>query len=346
MSMPAHAGEIVGVAVIGGGRAGLIHAHNLGSGRVKGARLVAVVEPVEAVRAQVREVCPRVEVLDDYRLALAHPAVQAVVVTAPTVFHREIVVATAGAGRHVLCEKPMAMTVAECDAMIEATTAARVNLQIGFMRRFDPEFVHAWDQVRTGAIGDVVLVKSLTHGPSVPRPWMYDLAKSNGPLAEVNSHDIDTLRWFTGSEFAEVHAIGGNYRCPEARAAHPDFYDNVVLIARFRNGMQGFIGGAQGVGYAYDARCEILGTRGLVQAGRLAADTVTVCTAEGVARQPVRSWQDLFAAAYQAEDQEFVDSIREGRPPRVTGWDGRMAVAVVTAGNQSIRERRPVEVVC
>ena len=61
---------------------------------------------------------------------------------------------------------------------------------------------------------------------------MFDLAKSNGPLAEVNSHDIDSVRWFTGSEFQEVYAIAGNYRTAEARTEFPDFYDQVLLSAR------------------------------------------------------------------------------------------------------------------
>ena len=91
---------------------------------------------------------------------------------------------------------------------------------------------------------------------------MYDIRKSNGPLAEVNSHDIDTMRWFTDSEFQTLYAVGGNYRCQDAKEEWPDFYDNVVMAASFENGMQGLLDGAQGVGYAYDAHVEVLGTKG------------------------------------------------------------------------------------
>ena len=126
------------------------------------------------------------------------PRVDAVVVVTPTSLHREVVLAAAKAGKHVLCEKPMAMDVRECDDMIDACARASVKLQIGFMRRYDESFRAAKERVDAGEIGEVVLVKSLTHGPSVPQEWMYDIAKSNGPLAEVNSHDIDAARWFTG----------------------------------------------------------------------------------------------------------------------------------------------------
>lgn len=198
--------ETIGIAVIGAGRAGLIHARNLAA-RVPGARLVAIADPVEdACRTAAAELrIARYHL--DYREVLRDEEIHAVVVVTPTVVHRDIVVAAARAGKHIFCEKPMAMNVSECREMIEAARAARVKLQIGFMRRFDPSFVAAYDAIRNGAIGDIVLVKSLTHGPSVPQPWMYDIGKSNGPLAEVSSHDIDTLRWFSGSELEEVYAI-------------------------------------------------------------------------------------------------------------------------------------------
>jgi len=179
----------------------------------------------------------------------------------------------------------------------------------------------------------------------VPQPWMYDLSKSNGPLAEVNSHDIDTLRWFTGSEFKTVYAIGGNYRSPDAKEEWPDFYDNVIVSASFENGMQGAIDGAQGVAYAYDARTEVLGTKGCVFIGRLKDESVVTCTADGNSGSYpiVKSWRQLFEPAYLAEDIAFTECVRSGSEPEVGGLDGLMAVKVVNAGNKSIIEKRIVE---
>jgi myo-inositol 2-dehydrogenase/D-chiro-inositol 1-dehydrogenase/scyllo-inositol 2-dehydrogenase (NAD+) len=334
----------LGICVIGAGRAGMIHARNFSRG-VAGSRLVGLADAhAPTLQGAMREVEPDAG-YSDYREALADPRVDAVVVVTPTSLHREIVTAAARAGKHVLCEKPMAMTVAECDEMIVACNAAGVKLQIGFMRRFDSSFLAARQRVEAGEIGDVVLVKSLTHGPSVPQGWMYDIQKSNGPLAEVNSHDIDAARWFVGSEIDEVFAIGGNFRCPQAKAKYPDFYDNVAMVCRFEDGRQGFIDGAVSVGYGYDARMEIVGTSGVMFVGRREEDFVVTCsTAKGIVQPFVKSWRTLFAEAYAAEDQDFVDCIREDRAPRVQGIDGRMAVAVVNAGNRSIVERAPVRV--
>ena len=120
-----------------------------------------------------------------------------------------------------------------------------------------------------GEIGRVVLVKSLTHGPTIPKPWMYDIRKSNGPLSEVNSHDIDTLRWFSGSEFEEVYAIARQLPLAgRAPSTTPTSTTTWCSRRRMRNGMQGSICGAQGVIYGYDARCEILGEKGLITVGQ------------------------------------------------------------------------------
>jgi predicted dehydrogenase len=334
----------IGVCVIGSGRAGMIHARNFAR-RVGRGRLVALVDAHAPTLDAARKELDVETGYADFRDALADKRVDAVVVVTPTALHREVVLAAAKAGKHVLCEKPMAMDVQECDDMIAACDAARVKLQIGFMRRYDDSFRAAKERIDGGEIGEVVLVKSLTHGPSVPQEWMYDIRKSNGPLAEVNSHDIDSARWFVGAEIDEVYALGGNFRCPQAVQKYPDFYDNVSMACRFANGKQGFIDGAVSVGYGYDARMEIVGTSGVMFVGRREQDFVTACsTAKGIVQPFVKSWRTLFTEAYYNEDQDFIDCIVDGREPRVRGVDGRMAVAVVNAGNRSIVERTPVRV--
>ena len=334
----------IGIGIVGSGRAGMIHARNFAR-LVPGACVAAISDPVAATRAAATGELGGVAEYSEYQALLDDRSVRGILIAAPTALHHEITIAAADRGKHVFCEKPMAMNSVECDAMIAAADKAGVILQIGFMRRFDDHFRAAHERVKAGEIGDVVLVKSCTHGPTYPKPWMFDLAQSNGPLAEVCSHDIDTVRWFTGGEFTEVYAIAGNYRTPEARPSHPDFYDQVLLSARLSNGAQGCITGAQGVQYAYDSRVEIIGTHGFIRIGSLNAGTTVLCTRDKELRRPaVASWTNLYRDAYLAEDIEFIAAIREQRPASVTGRDGRAAVAVVNAGNRSIVERRPVGV--
>lgn len=331
----------IGVGVVGCGRAGMIHARNFASA-VSGAQLVAMADPVSESLERSCSELRGAKGYADYRAMLEDKAVDAIVIATPTALHKEIAVAAAGAGKHILCEKPLAMNPLECMEIIKAVEKNSVTLSMGFMRRYDESFVEAKARIDQGEIGDVILVKSLTHGPSVPQRWMYDLKISNGPLAEVNSHDIDTLRWFTGSEFKKVYAIGGNYRCKDIQHEFPDFYDNVIVSASFENDMQGFISGALSAKYGYDARVEILGTTGILFIGHLDSTSVMSCTNNGITRPIVKSWRDLFANAYLSEDKDFVQCILEGRKPKASGLDGKKAVEIVNASNDSIRTGMPV----
>ena len=329
--------ETIGFGLIGAGRAGMIHGRNFAS-RVPHARMTAVSDVVEeSARQAAAELGINVWYTDWHQI-LADSNVDAVIVVTPTKFHHEIVIEAAKAKKHILCEKPMAMNKEECQRMNEAAASNGVNLQIGFMRRFDANFRRAKELVDSGAIGQVVTVKSLTHGPSTPQEWMYDIAKSNGPLAEVNSHDIDTLRWFTGSDAESLYAIAGNFRCDSAKAKYPDFYDTVLMNVRMKNGMLGNIDGAQGVQYGYDARVDIVGTDGHIEIGGLAGTTTLLYGKDKQFRgDTVKSWTNLFYEAYVNEDISFIQSIRDGRPPEVSGVDGMAAVDIVRAGNESIR---------
>jgi len=266
-----------------------------------------------------------------------------VVIATPTKYHRDIVVAAANVKKHILCEKPMAMNEAECDEMIAAAEKNNVILQLGFMRRFDESFMAAKEAIDRGDIGDIVHIRSLTRGPSKPQEWMYDIEKSNGPLAEVNSHDIDCVRWLAGSNLKQVYAVAGNFRNKEIAAQWPRFYDNVVLSGTFENGVLATIEGAQYVKYGYDARVEVLGTEGVIHIGRQDAYGYQVINAQSGIHTPfVRSWTTLFSQAYLGEDIHFVGCILHNERPKVTGVDGKMAVKIVNAGNLSIRENRIV----
>lgn len=336
--------ERIRICLIGTGRAGMIHGRNF-AGRIKNAELIALCDPSkESLETAQKEVaCPCL--YQDYHEALQNPAIDAVVIVTPTVYHKEIALAAAAAKKHIFCEKPLAMDESECLAMIQAAEENHVKLQVGFMRRFDASFQEAKKVVDAGVIGDVVMVKSLTHGPSEPKPWMFDIHKSNGPIGEVNSHDFDTLRWLTGSEVTSIYASGGNYRSPEVRNEFPDYYDTVAMNLRFEDGKLGLIDGAQYVQYGYDARTEILGTKGSILVGDQGKHNIVVATSnQQLIRPTMHSWMYLFREAYIAEDQAFVDCILKDTAPQCTGHDGLMAVRLVNAGLTSLLENRIVEV--
>ena len=330
------------VCLIGCGRAGMIHARSY-AGSAGGAELAAVCDPMKENLDAARQELNVPLLYTDYREAMANPGIDAVIVVTPTQFHREIVVAAAQAHKHVFCEKPMASTVEECDEMIEACSANGVKLQLGFMRRFDRNFRRGKEMLDSGAIGKVTLLKSNTYGPSRPKPWMFDVRRNYGPIGEVNSHDFDTLRWYAGSEVRMIHAIGHNFRSPEVAAEYPEYYDTCSVLLEFENGIVGSITGAQYVGYGYDSRTEILGTKGIIKVGSQDANAVQTITAEGGIRtDSVDSWRTLFRDAYLEEDRAFIRAILDDTEPEVTGYDGRMALLLVQEGLRSILSHEPV----
>lgn len=332
-----------GICSIGAGRAAMIHANNF-KNKVKGAHMEAVVDVVEETAKASAQELGVSKCFTDYHDILDDPAVDAVVIASPTNLHKQIAIDCANAGKHVFCEKPMAMNTQECEEMIAACEKNNVKLQIGFMRRYDESFVYAKSLIEAGEIGDVVLIRSNTRGPSKPRPWMYDLKKSNGILAELNSHDIDCVRWFAGSEMKSLYAIGGNYRNPEAKQEYPDYYDNMVMNGQFENGIQFSIDGAAYVEFGYDAKVEIVGTKGVLHVGRSAGKFVECTTVKNGTSTPfINSWMTLFKDAYLEEDIHFIDCIRNDKTPRASGIDGLMAVKIVEAGNQSIATGKIVE---
>ena len=327
------------LCLIGCGRAGMIHARNY-KNKIENARMVAVVDTVETAAKDAAEELGIKKYYTDYKDILNDSEIDAVVVVAPTNLHKPIVLDCAAAGKHIFCEKPMAMTVEECDEMIAACDKHHVKLQIGFMRRFDASFREAKQLLASGAIGDLVQIHSNTRGPSKPRPWMYDIKKSNGILAEVNSHDIDAVRWMAESDIESVYAVAGNFRNPEARAEYPDYYDSVLMNGTLKNGVHFCIDGAAYVQYGYDSKMEIIGTKGRICVGRSDKEFVHCTTIEnGTATPFVNSWMTLFIDAYLAEDTSFVNAVLNDTPTEVTGYDGRMAVATVEAGNLSITKK-------
>jgi predicted dehydrogenase len=330
--------------VIGAGRAGLIHARNLAR-RIRAAELVALCDADAASLQKAGAELGVTTLLADYRAVMARDDLDAVVIVTPTFLHCDIACLAAQHGKHVFLEKPMAVTVAECRRINAAVQQARVKFQIGFMRRFDAGFERAQEVIRSGDLGRVMIIKSTGRGPGGPGAWMYDLRKSNGIIAEVNSHDLDTLRWLTGLEFQRVYAQGRNFKCPDARASWPDFYDNVVAQFTLDQEALGVVDGTCPAHYGYDARVEVLGEKGLLRVGAVEEPGFSQVTVDGqVIGQAVKSWRTLFKDAYLAELEHFVGCVQTDAPPRVTGADGQRAVEAVVAVNESIRAGQPAPI--
>ena len=331
------------ICMVGAGRVGKNHSRAI-SQHIAGGRIVAVVESVAQVRDETAREFGIENQFETLEAALQKVDFDAVVITTPTPTHLPISALAAENKKHIFLEKPMALNLHECDAIMQITQQNSVILQLGFMRRFDPEFVEAAKRIAGGEIGQPMMIKTNTHGPGLPPPWARDLRTSNGMLAEVNSHDWDTARWFMGSNLERVYTEVANFKGAANNIDAPNFYDNVLVNIKFESGGLGLISGVCPCGYGYDARVEIIGERGIMQIGELQGQSIVVCTNrdQGLISPIFRTWPERFEWAYINELAHFVECIQNQTTPRATGMDGRWAVAGVLAGTKSFLEERPV----
>lgn len=333
----------VHVCLIGAGRAAQVHANSLVN-HVPAGLLAAIVDTEPEILNATAAKYGVTGRFTSLEAALEGAEFDAVVITTPTFTHAHLATTAAKAGKHIFLEKPMALNLPECDAIIGAAKQNAVILQLGFMRRFDPEFKSAAERIAAGEIGRPMLIKSLTHGPGLPPPWARDLQKSNGMLAEVNSHDWDCVRWLMGSNYQRVFVEVANFKGAARNVDTENFYDNALVIIRFENGALGSISGVCPCDYGYDARVEIVGEKGILQIGELKGQALTICTNRdtGLITPIYKTWPQRFAWGYIREMEHFIHCILTATPPQVGGEDGRWAVAGVLAGTRSFLEGRPV----
>ena len=333
----------VRICMVGAGRVGKNHSNSIVR-HVPGGQIVALVDPVKEVLEETGKEFGIEECFGSLEEAIKKVGFDAVVITTPTFTHKDLALEAAAHKKHVFLEKPMALNLKECDEIIDGTRREGVILQLGFMRHFQPEFVAASRRIQAGEIGQPMMVKSLTHGPGLPPAWARDLTRSNGMLAEVNSHDWDTTRWLMMSNLERVYTEVANFKGKANQVDTPNFYDNVLVNLKFESGGLGMISGICPCGYGYDARVEIYGDKGIMQIGELEGQPIVVCTNrdQGLITPIYRTWPERFKWGYILEMEHFCSCIQNGTLPDVSGEDGRWAVAGVLAGTRSFLEERPV----
>jgi myo-inositol 2-dehydrogenase / D-chiro-inositol 1-dehydrogenase len=240
----------------------------------------------------------------------------------------------------VFCEKPIALSLTDADRAIDAARAAGVVLQVGFNRRFAPDWRAARALLDAGQIGTPRLLRSLTRDPGG-----FDPARvaPNTIFLETLIHDFDTLRFLNpGAEAVEVYAIADALVEPDWRDR--GLLDTAMVTVRFDNGAVGIAEACFEAAYGYDVRGEVFGPGGMATLGDGRRTTMTFSGASGRITETVRGDQELFTGAYTAELAAFADAVRTGTPPPVTGEDARAALAIALAAAESVRAGRPVRI--
>lgn len=329
----------LGVGVIGVGKLGRRHAENLRRG-IPAARLVAV---ADADGARARQVATELEVEHSYdklESLLERKDIDAVVVAAPSRFHASATQTAAAAGKHIFCEKPPALSWEEANAAMAAVTKAGVQLQIGFMRRFDPAYAKAKMLVDSGEIGEPILFKAIGRDREPPPPSFLQGGINGTLFLDASIHEFDLARWLMNDDVAEVQAFGGVLVCPQLSELGD--VDTAVVNLRFRRGGVGNVDSLRQATYGYDIRTEVVGSKGGLQIGYLQQTPQLLLTKNNVAHDVVGHWLVRFADAYLNELRDFVEKILAGKPTRVPGQEGLKALEISLAAERSYRESRPV----
>lgn len=330
----------VAVGLIGAGWIGRFHGESVAL-RIPGTRLVAVADPAPGAAASLIErVSPDARAYTDALELIADPTVEAVLISTPASTHTDLVVAAAEAGKHVFCEKPMALTLEDADRAIGACDANNIALQVGFNRRFAADFTAAHDVITAGGIGTPQLLRSLTRDPGITA----DVASRVKPWTIFNEtliHDFDALLWLNpGARVVEVFAQADALIHPQYK--EQGYLDTSMVQLRFDNGALASAEANFQATYGYDVRGEVFGSGGMVSAGEVTRTAMRHYSSPGVLADTPRVNIELFHDAYVAQLVHFADCILSGSAPSVDGLDARNALEIALAAKESVETGLPV----
>jgi myo-inositol 2-dehydrogenase/D-chiro-inositol 1-dehydrogenase len=305
---------------------------------VPGGHLVGVAD-VDTTAAARALADTGVQRIDDVKTLLSDPTVQGVIIATPTLTHAALIAQAADAGKHILCEKPISLRLADTRAAMDKAKSAGVILQVGFQRRFDQEFVRARELVEDGSIGAVRFLRLVGRDHRMP-PVAY-LRTSGGQFKDQMVHEFDLARWLLApTEVDEVYAAGSALIDP-AIASFGDI-DTSLVVLHFSGGPIGVIDDSREAIYGYDMRGEIHGSKGMMLVGQAGLRNGELLDAAH-ATADADSFIERFADAYRAELVDFVRAIRDRRAPRVGAHDALEALRIAIAADRSLQAQRPIK---
>src|SRR5438034_2436965 len=324
------------VALFGAGRIGKIHAGNLV--RQPGVKLKYVVDVNAAAAAELAakygaQVGSAEQVFGD-------AGVKAVVIGSSTDTHAELIQRAAAAKKAIFCEKPVDLSLARARDCARGVAKAGVTCLIGFQRRYDPTFAALKDRLAAGEIGEPEMLLVTSRDPGAP-PVDY-IKRSGGIFKDMLIHDFDFFPWILDDEADTVYATGSCITDPAIEAAGD--IDATAVTIRTKRGRLAQINTIRRAVYGYDQRFEVIGSKGMLQAGNHKPTEVVAWNASSIGSdKPEHFFLERYRAAYAAEMAHFIDAIVRKQPVRTSIDDGVKALALADAATRSWREKRIVE---
>lgn len=323
------------VGLLGAGRIGRVHAINIAANTRS--QLVAVSD-VNADAARSLAEAHGARAVSSEAI-LADDAIDAVLIATSTDTHSDLIEKATAAGKAVLCEKPVDLSLERAQRCLAAVSKTGVPVMIGFNRRFDPNFAAVRAAIVAGEVGKPELLSITSFDPSPP-PVSY-VKVSGGLFRDMMIHDFDMANFLMGDAPKTVHAAGTSIVDPEIGKAGD--VDTAVVTLTYADGRIAVIKNSRRAVYGYDQRVELLGSEGLLSAGNVLENTVSKSTSQGVtSAKPEHFFLERYMRAYAAEWQAFVAAILDGAAIPVSLADGVAALALAEAATQSARSGQVV----
>ena len=341
--------DTVRIGLIGAGFVSDIHAHALKQyGR--NVEIVAVASRTEEKAAKFAAEHGIAHAYGDYRTLLERPDIDLVTVAIPNDLHCSTVCDAAEAGKHVICEKPLARTLAEADRMID--TCARNSRFLFYAEEllFAPKYVRARQLVEEGALGNAFLVKQWEEHDGPHEPWFWDVNRSGGGVVfDMGCHSIEYARWVFGKpQVKSVSATLGTFVHGDKTRGE----DHSIVIVEYEGGRIGMAENSWAKGGGVDDRAEIYGSQGHTRADLLHGTALRTFSQAGYGYAVEKSggtvgWsstmvEEVWNYGFPQELQHFVDCVLGKAEPIETGVDGREVLKIILAAYQSAGEGRKI----
>lgn len=322
------------LAIVGFGRIGKVHYTHLKDNRDY---QVTHVFDTYAGALEGFTISDSVTFIDDYQVILDDKSVDAVLICTPTNLHPEMIQKAARAGKHIFCEKPIGLDMAQILEVQKEVTEAGVIFQLGFNRRFDDDFLKIKRDLQK--IGMPHILKITSRDPGMP-PIDY-VKVSGGIFMDMAIHDFDMARYMFG-DVAEVFVQGGALIDPAIKAY--DDIDTAIISLKFKNGAVGVIDNSREAVYGYDQRLEVFGSEGMLL-NKNHTDTTTVFAwKETIASEkPLHFFLERYEKSYGTEMAFFKESVKNGAPIACSFEDGIKATEMAEAAKESYLTGKPIK---
>lgn len=329
---------MVGIAVLGAGRIGKIHAANVAASKF--ATLVVVADPFADAAARLADELGA-EAMTDCEAAIDRADVDAIVIGTPTHTHINLMLRAVRQGKAVLCEKPIDLDMAKSLAAVEEVERLNGRVMLAFNRRFESTFAQMRAAIEAGEIGEVRQVIITSRDPGLA-PEDY-IEHSGGIFRDMTIHDLDIGRWLLGEEPVELTAIGSRLIDPALMEKYDD-YDTAMVQMQTACGKQCHINNCRQAVYGYDQRIEVFGSTGMLQMDNLRPTTIRRWSQESTdAREPLLNFfLERYQQAYKSELDAYIDALVHKKPMPTTVQDGLKALQLADAAVESVKTGRAV----